>query len=154
MRRLLDLLSPIPFPGWFMRLAGRLNTRWLRLAGGRGPLSSNVLILTTRGRRSGQERSTALLYFERAGRVYVVASFAGEDRHPAWYLNLVADANVTEERHGKVTRCVAHVLDQDEAAALWPFLDDTYHGFGRYRQRTRREIPIVQLIPTPAATQP
>lgn len=147
MRRLLDLLSPIPFPGWFMRIGGRLNAAWLRFVGGRGPLSSNALILTTRGRRSGQERSTTLLYFERAGRRYVVASFSGMDRHPAWYLNLVADPHVTEEVRGERTRCVARVLDRDEAAELWPFLNDAYHGFRRYRQRTGRVFPIVQLVP-------
>lgn len=149
MRRLLDLLSPIPFPAWFMRVGGRLNAWWLRKAKGRGPLSSNVLILTTRGRRSGEERSTVLLHFDRAGKRYVVASFAGLDRQPAWYLNAVADPRVTVEMRGEVTRSVARVLSVDEAAELWPFLDQAYHGFRRYRSRTGRQIPIVELVPEP-----
>lgn len=147
MRRLLDRLSPIPFPAWFMRLGGRLNAAWLRIARGRGPLTSNVLILTTRGRRSGHERSTALLYFDRDGHRYVVASFAGVDQHPAWYLNLVADPRVAQEVGGEVTRCIARVLDSDEAADAWLFLDEAYHGFRRYRKRTARQIPIVELVP-------
>ena len=73
MRNLLDRLSWIPFPAWFMRFGGRLNAAWLRIAGSRGPLTADVLILTTRGRRSGQERSTVILYFDRDGRRYVVA---------------------------------------------------------------------------------
>lgn len=147
MRWLLDRLSPIPFPAWFMQFGGRLNAGWLRFAKGRGPLTSNVLILTTRGRRSGRERSTALLYFDHGTKRYVVASFAGVDQHPAWYLNLVADPHVTAEVRGERTRCVARVLDEDEAAELWPFLDETYRGFRRYRGRTPRQIPIVELTP-------
>jgi hypothetical protein len=77
-RRLLYWLSPIPFPAWFIRLGGRLNAWWLRTARGRGPLTSNVLIPTTRGRRTGEERSTVVLHFDREGRRYVVAC------SPAW----------------------------------------------------------------------
>ena len=151
MRRLLDLLSPIPFPASLMRVGGRLNAAWLRRAKGRGPLTSNSLVLTTRGRRTGRERSTALLYFDREGRRYIVASFAGVHQPPAWYLNLVADPRVTIELAGTLTRCAAHVLDDDEAAEVWPYLDEAYHGFGRYRQRTTRRLPIVELVPEQAA---
>lgn len=152
MRGLLDFLSPIPFPAWFMRLGGRLNAAWLRFARGRGPLSSNVLILTTRGRRSGQERSTVLLYFDRGEKRYVVASFAGMDRQPAWYLNALADPHVTGEIRGQLTPCIARALDVGEAAEVWPFLDKVYPGFRRYRKRTARQIPIVELIPDQVAT--
>jgi F420H(2)-dependent quinone reductase len=105
-RRLLNALSPIPFPAWFMRLGGRLNTAWLRAVKGRGPLSSGVVILTTRGR-----------------------------------------PHVTAETQGALARCRAHVLDDEEAADLWPFLDEAYSGFRRYRTRTSRPIPIVELVP-------
>ena len=134
-----------------MRFGGRLNAAWLRIVRGRGPLTSNVLILTTRGRRSGRERSTTLLFFDRDGRRYVVASFAGVDQQPAWYLNLVADPRVRTEVGAEVTQCVARVLDADEAADTWPFLEEAYHGFRRYRKRTTREIPIVELVPEPTA---
>ena len=153
MRRLLDLLSPIPFPAWFMRLVGPLNAAFLRRTRGRGPLTSNVLVLTTRGRRTGRQRSTALLFFDYQDHRYVVASFAGVHEPPAWYLNLVADPRVSTEVAGTVTRCVAHVLDEDRAATVWPHLDERYHGFDRYRQRTSRRLPIVELVPdeTPAS---
>ena len=85
MRWLLNTLSPIPFPPWFMQLGGRL------------------IVLMTRGRRSGRERSTALLYFDHGTKRYVVASFAGVDQHPARYLNLVAEPHVTAEVHGERT---------------------------------------------------
>ena len=148
-RGLLDFLSPIPFPAWVMRLSGRLNAAWLRFAKGRGPLSSNVLILTTRGRRSGRERSTVLLYFDRDEKRYVVASFAGMDRQPAWYLNVIADQRVTYEVRGELIRCVARPVPEEEAAELWPFLDKAYPGFRQYRQRTGRQFPIVELEPDP-----
>lgn len=153
MRRLLDMLSPLPFPALFMRVVGRLNAAWLRTARGRGPLTSNVLILSTRGRQTGRERSTTLLYFDREGRRYIVASFAGFDRHPAWYLNLVSDPHVTTEVDGKLTRGVARVLDGDEAAEVWPYLDGSYPGFRRYRKRTSRQIPIVEVIPEQAGAE-
>ena len=149
MRWLLDRLSPIPFPPWFMRLGGRLNAAWLQFARGRGPLNSDVLVLTTRGRRSGRARSTALLYFEDGAKRYVVASFAGVDRHPAWYLNLVAERRVIVEVRGDRTPCLARVLDETGAAELWPLLDASYGGFTRYRARTPRQIPIVELTPDP-----
>jgi deazaflavin-dependent oxidoreductase (nitroreductase family) len=152
-RRLLDMLSPLPFPALFMRVGGRLNAAWLRIARGHGPLTSNVLILTTRGRQTGRERSTTLLYFDREGRRYIVASFAGADRHPAWYLNLVVDPHVTTEVGAKLTRCVARVLDGAEAAEVWPSLDGAYAGFRRYRKRTSRQIPIVELIPEQAGAE-
>jgi deazaflavin-dependent oxidoreductase (nitroreductase family) len=152
-RRLLNALSPIPFPAWFMRLGGRLNVAWLHATRGRGPLSSDVVILTTRGRHSGHPRSTALLYFDRGRKRYVVASFAGLNRHPDWYLNAVADPHVIGEVQGKLTRCRAHVLDEDEAVELWPFLDQAYPGFRRYRKRTSRPIPIVELIPGEAGAE-
>ena len=151
MRRLLDLLSPLPFPPLFIRVGGRLNAAWLRMARGRGPLTSDTLVLTTRGRRTGRERSTTLLYFDREGRRCVVASFAGVDKHPAWYLNLLADPHVTTGVGGELTPCVARVLDSHEAAEAWPYLDEVYHGFKRYRKRTSRQIPIVELIPDVAS---
>jgi deazaflavin-dependent oxidoreductase (nitroreductase family) len=151
MRGLLDFLSPIPFPAWFMRVMGRLNAASLRLVRGRGPLTSNALILTTRGRRSGRERSTVLLYFDIGEKRYVVASFAGMDRQPAWYLNALADAHVTYEVRGELTRCIARAVPQEEAAALWPSLNKMYPGFRRYRNRTTRLLPVVELGPDQAA---
>jgi deazaflavin-dependent oxidoreductase (nitroreductase family) len=144
--RLLNLLSPIPFPAAFQRAFGRLNAAWLRATHGRGPLTSGALVLTTHGRRSGKERSTVLLHFDLDGRRYVVASFAGADQPPAWYLNLLADPQVAVEIRGVRTAVLARVLSADEAAAIWPRLDAAYPGFVRYRARTSRSIPVVELV--------
>ena len=95
-----------------------------RLSGGRllGRLEgTGVLILVTRGRRSGKRRSSPLLYFrfEEPGGLVVVASNYGQDRHPAWYLNLAADPNVTVETRGERFAAEAHVIRGDERAALY-----------------------------------
>ena len=146
MHRLLNLLSPIPFPAAFQRAFGRINAAWLRVTHGRGPLTSGALVLTTRGRRSGKERSTVLLHFDLDGGRYVVASFAGVEQPPAWYLNLLADPHVSVEIRGVRRSHLARVLPGDEAAAMWPRLDAAYPGFVHYRARTSRLIPIVELI--------
>ena len=146
MHHLLNLLSPIPFPPAFQRVVGRLNAAWLRVTHGRGPLTSGALVLTTRGRRSGKERSTVLLHFGLDGGRYVVASFAGADQPPAWYLNLVAEPHVSVDIRGVRRRHLARVLPGDEAAAMWPRLDAAYPGFVHYRARTSRIIPIVELV--------
>ena len=147
MHRLLNLLSPIPFPAAFQRAFGRINASWLRATHGRGPLTSGALVLTTRGRRSGKERSTVLLHFDLDGGRYVVASFAGAEQPPAWLLNLLANPHVSVEIRGVCSSHLARVLSGDEAAAMWPRLDAAYPGFVHYRARTSRIIPIVELIP-------
>lgn len=75
-----------------------------------------------------------------------MASFGGGDRAPAWFLNLVADPNVTVEMDGLTMSCKARVLPAHEADALWPYLDEAFHGFARYRRRTDRPIPIIELV--------
>ena len=146
MHRLLNLLSPIPFPAAFQRAFGRINAAWLRMTHGRGPLTSGALVLITRGRRSGKERSTVLLHFDLDGGRYVVASVAGVDQPPAWYLNLLADPHVSVEIRGVRSSHLARDLPGDEAAAMWPRLDAAYPGFVHYRARTTRFIPMVELI--------
>lgn len=95
--------------------------------------------------------STVLLYFDRGEKRYVVASFAGTGRQPAWYLNALADQHVTCEVQDQLTHCVARAVAEEEAAELWPFLDKMYPGFRRYRRRTARQLPIVELGPDPVA---
>ena len=121
-----------------------------RLSGGRllGRLEgTGVLILVTRGRRSGKRRSSPLLYFrfEEPGGLVVVASNYGQDRHPAWYLNLAADPNVTVETRGERFAAEAHVIRGDERAALYDEVVAANPRFATYRASTRREIPVIAL---------
>ncbi len=132
------------------KLAKVVHPLLLRVSGGRvgGRVGGmQVIVLTTTGRTTGRPRVAPLTAIEHHGRTYVVASKGGDDRHPAWYLNLVADARVSVERDGKVTPMVARVLEADERAEMWPVVTRTYRGYAGYQARTAREIPVIELAP-------
>lgn len=115
---------------------GRLGSR----LGGRP-----MLLLTNVGRKSGQVRVTPLLYIENGGSFVVVASNAGDDRDPDWWLNLQAKPE-TRVQVGPVQHAVrARRATADEAELLWPRLDEFYASYADYRARTRRDISVVIL---------
>ena len=106
-----------------------------------------VLILVTRGRRSGKLRSSPLLYFqfEEPGDLIVVASNYGRDHHPAWYLNAAADQDVTVETNGERFPARARIIRGEERAALFDKVAAANPRFARYRAATGRQIPVVAL---------
>ncbi len=116
------------------RVAGRI---------GRAP----VLILTTRGRRSGKARTNPLLYVEDGRRLVLIASKGGAPNHPAWFLNLRDDPDVTVERGAAKQRYRAHIADSQERELLWPQAVAMYAGYAKYQEKTSREIPLVVLEP-------
>lgn len=103
------------------------------------------LLLTTRGRRSGRLRRTALIYGEDAGRYVVVASNGGHPHHPAWYLNLVANPEVGVQVGAEVFTARASTATGEEKERLWRRMADIWPDYDRYRKRTSREIPVVIL---------
>ena len=108
---------------------------------------SGVLILVTRGRRSGKPRSSPLIYFQFDGSddLIVVASNYGQDHHPSWYLNAAADQNVTVELTGERFSARARITGGDERAALYERVVAANPRFARYRSAADREIPVVAL---------
>ena len=125
----------------------------LRLSGGRvgGRVAGMpVLVVTTTGRRTGRPRPTPLTAIEVDGHTYVIASKGGDEHHPAWYLNLVADPEVVVQRDGRSTPMLARVLSSEERSAVWPVVTRTFKGYADYQQKTDREIPVVELVPKPA----
>jgi deazaflavin-dependent oxidoreductase (nitroreductase family) len=135
---------------WLLALVTAVHRFLYRATGGAigaSLLGSKMLLLSHVGRRTGQERVTPLLYVEDGDRWVVVASNAGDDRHPAWWLNLrsrpEAWIQVRRERH----RVKARAADAAERERLWPILEACYRSYGDYRERTQREIPIVILEP-------
>ena len=107
-----------------------------------------ALILETTGRKSGQRRSSMLTApIQEDGDIVLVASKGGDDRHPAWYLNLKADPEVTITMGGRTFDAVAREATSDERAALWPRIVQSYKGYAGYEQRTDREIPVVICTP-------
>ena len=129
----------------------------LRLTRGRlggSGLGFRFLLLEHIGRRTGQRRSTPLLFVEHKGRFLVVASNAGQDHHPAWWLNLLARPSAAVELDGRTVPIHARQADEEEARQLWPIVIATFRQFEGYRQGTDREIPLVILDPEGASETP
>ena len=115
-----------------------------------------MLLLHTRGARSGLPRTSPLLYTLRNGCYVVVASKAGAQHHPAWYHNLRAypDA-VTVEIRGRRTSVHPRIASGDERDELWRVVNDNYNGYDVYQRRAGgRTIPVVILVPESAAAPP
>ncbi len=121
-----------------------------RLSNGRllGRLEgTGVLILVTRGRKSGKPRSSPLLYFrfEESADLIVVASNYGRDRHPAWYLNITANPNVSVETNGERFAAEARITEGEERTALYDRVVAANPRFATYYAATDRQIPVVTL---------
>ncbi|AXB47962.1 nitroreductase family deazaflavin-dependent oxidoreductase [Amycolatopsis albispora] len=121
--------------------------RYLETGGEQGGVFHGVpaLLLTTRGRKSGQLRRTALYYGEDNGRYVVVASNGGAARHPAWYLNLTADPAVTVQVGSDVFEADARPAEGAERDRLWEMMVELFPTYRSYRAKTDREIPLVVL---------
>jgi deazaflavin-dependent oxidoreductase (nitroreductase family) len=104
-----------------------------------------VLLLTSRGRRSGQPRTTPLLYLRDGERLVVVASKGGFSTHPLWYRNVEANPHVEVELGGARSAMLARRASDAEKRALWPKLVAMYRDFDDYQARTDRDIPVVIL---------
>jgi deazaflavin-dependent oxidoreductase (nitroreductase family) len=125
--------------------------RWLyRLSGGRIGTKVNgfdILLLTTRGRSSGEPRRVALQSLEHGDGWAVIASFAGEDRHPNWWRNLLAEPMATAQIGRRSTGVRAREAIGAERAALWDRFVAVDDAYAEYEQRTSRAIPVVVLEP-------
>lgn len=123
----------------------------LRATGGRVGRSlagMPVVILETTGRKSGEARRTMLTAPVVDGDdVVLVASYGGDSRHPAWYLNLTAQPDVVLEMGGQRREMRARTVSAEEKAALWPRIVKSYRGYAGYQKRTDRDIPVVLLSP-------
>jgi deazaflavin-dependent oxidoreductase (nitroreductase family) len=112
-------------------------------------LGMPVIELVTIGRKSGKERATMLTVpITEDGRLVLVASFGGDDRHPAWYHNLVDHPQVRVTSAGSTRAMVARVATDEEKATLWPRIVTVHRGYESYQDKTSRPIPVVILEPT------
>ena len=145
-------------PGWLVSRRFRPVLHWItrvniwlfRKTGGKigGRLvGAPVVLLTTRGRKSGLERTVALLYLDDGDREIIVASQGGHPKHPAWYLNLSADPAVQVELGKGLQRRVARTVADEERSALWPRLVEMYPSYADYQSWCPRVIPVVALEP-------
>jgi deazaflavin-dependent oxidoreductase (nitroreductase family) len=126
----------------------RLDTLLYRASGGKlaGTMQgAPVLLLTTRGRKSGQPRVTPLIFLEDGEQLAIVASKGGAAEHPLWYRNLQASPEVEVEQGSRRRRMIASTVDATERARLWPRLVGIYAPYADYQSWTDREIPVVVL---------
>jgi deazaflavin-dependent oxidoreductase (nitroreductase family) len=141
-----------PKRNMFVELFWRVHPRLYKSTNGKlgGKLAGMpVLLLTTRGRKSGQPRERALTYVPSGGAFAVIASFLGEPRHPDWYLNLKADPQATVRCGAKSLAVRARDATGDERERLWREAVKMNADYEEYSRRTDRRIPVVVLEPRP-----
>ena len=138
-------------PGRVFKEAIRAHTLAYRvtggLVGGRIPGLPPMLLLDHVGARSGQKRTTPLVYVSDGEDFVIVASRGGSQRNPAWFHNLRANPATTVQVGRRRVPVRAHVADPSERARLWPKAVASYGGYADYQRRTSREIPLVILEP-------
>jgi deazaflavin-dependent oxidoreductase (nitroreductase family) len=164
MGRELRYVDPNRRRGWFTRvfaafsatrvgkflsrtIVWRLDPILLRVSGGRIGMGATLptALLETTGAKSGEPRRNAVIYFHDGERVTIIASRAGDTRHPAWFHNLRANPDVT---FGGIPMRATVVGDEAERRRIWALADSVFAPFADYRRDTAkvgREIPIVQL---------
>lgn len=126
------------------------HTAMYRATGGRlgGKMQgSPVLLLETRGRKSGKRRTTPLLYLPDGRNLVIVASKGGAANHPAWWLNLKANPRTKAQVGARTLEVRAEETEGEDKEQLWRRLVAMYPGYADYQQRTDREIPVVRLRP-------
>jgi deazaflavin-dependent oxidoreductase (nitroreductase family) len=106
-----------------------------------------TLLLTTKGRKTGELRRTALIYGKHGSSYLVVASKGGADDAPAWYLNLSANPEVQVQIGPEVFTAQARTATEDEKPELWSKMADIWPAYDEYQTKTQRPIPVVVLDP-------
>ena len=105
----------------------------------------DTLLLTTRGRKTGKLRRTALIYGRDRDRFLVVASQGGAKHHPSWYLNLLEEPEVTVQVGPDVFAARARPASAGEKPKLWRLMTAIWPEYDRYQARTTRDIPVVVI---------
>src|SRR4051794_11370620 len=126
-----------PLAVGLIRGFSRLHTQMFRWIGPVGPGAfRSTLLLTTKGRKTGNDIATPLLYVAEDRNLYVVASFGGSDAEPGWYKNLIANPDVSVEMDECTGKYRARTLTQDEAGKIWPKLLALYPTYASYQKKT------------------
>jgi deazaflavin-dependent oxidoreductase (nitroreductase family) len=154
-RKLLLFLGRARWATWAASTVFPPIDRFLyRISGGRMSLSHvgrrqalQTLLLTTTGRKSGQPRTTPVLYLEEGDALVVVASNYGKERHPAWSGNLMANPEASVQVNDSRRNVRARRADEAEKKRLWPRLLEIYPAWDDYTQRTERSFRAFFLEP-------
>jgi deazaflavin-dependent oxidoreductase (nitroreductase family) len=122
----------------------RLTRGWV----GRRLVRNDMLLLTTRGRRTGTPHTVPLLYVQDGDRLVVIASWGGRPHHPEWYLNLVAEPRAVVQVRSRSWAVRARTAGPAERQDWWTRVTTAYSGYLDYQARTDRVIPVVFLEPS------
>jgi F420H(2)-dependent quinone reductase len=139
-------------PVWFfLDAAFGAHRAIYRLSGGlvghRIPFVPPMLLLDHVGAKSGQKRTTPLVYVEDGDAFVIVASKGGHPRHPGWFHNLKANPKTTIRVGTRRVDVTARVATAAERKRLWPKAVDAWSDYASYQKRTDRKIPLVMLEP-------
>jgi deazaflavin-dependent oxidoreductase (nitroreductase family) len=118
----------------YVETGGKKGHRWNGLP---------TLLLTTRGRKSGKLRRTALIYGQDGDRYLLVASNGGAPNHPAWYLNLVEHPQVEVQVGPDTFAARARTATARQKPKLWRLMAAIFPQYERYQAKTSRDIPVV-----------
>jgi deazaflavin-dependent oxidoreductase (nitroreductase family) len=154
-------LAALRLGSWlFVRVFSRIDRFLLRLSGGRLSFAAGqpILLLTTRGAKTGHRRSTPLLYVADGADIVLIASSGGSPRHPAWSYNLRAHPEATLLLQGREGHYRAREAHGEERERLWRKAVEAYAGYEAYSRWTGgRKIPVMILSPqadSPTNPQP
>jgi deazaflavin-dependent oxidoreductase (nitroreductase family) len=137
-------------PDSWLKATGKLNVPIYRLSRGRifGSIgTAPVLLLTSTGRRSGQQRTAPVVFLADDDRYIVIGSNAGNQRTPAWSYNLQANPDAEIEIRGTRKLVRARVAEGEERVELWRKVNEMYEGFDDYDAKTSRDIAVFVLEP-------
>ena len=130
----------------------QINTRVIEQFRAGGPIEGmnrdGLVLLTTTGAKSGQTRTTPMMFHRDGDRLLVIASNIGAPKHPDWYVNLVAHPHVVVEVGSERFDATATPLTGIERERAWTTLKQTYPFFTEHETKTSRQIPVVALTPT------
>ena len=115
---------------------------------------ATCLVLTTKGRKTGEDRQFALIYARDGDDYLVVASVGGMPKHPAWYLNLRENPQASIQVKAERFDVTARTAGDDEKPRLWSIVNDVWPNYDVYQSRTDRVIPVVVLYSELAAMFP
>ncbi|GAB0105772.1 F420H(2)-dependent quinone reductase [Nocardia sp. JMUB6875] len=108
-----------------------------------------IILLTTRGNKTGKLRKTPLMRVEHNGEYAAVASLGGAPKHPVWYWNIKADPHVELRDRDQVRDYDAREVTGDEKALWWKRATEVWPDYDEYQKKTTREIPLFVLTPRP-----
>lgn len=145
--------QPGPVPGTDLSLLGEEHVRVYRQTNGETGYIWNgvpILLLTTKGRKSGQPRMIAIIFTKVGDSYVIIASKGGSPTHSQWYLNLLDDPNVEIQVKAERFRAVARTAESPERERLWAEALKTWRNYDIYQSRTSRQIPVVVIERVPA----